>query len=82
MHFVKYIISRVESSTVFSIYRLCIVITDGASRYPDATIAEADALRDQGVRVIAVGIKVIINLFQHFFIYESVHSFPKETQHF
>ena len=48
--------------------RLAIVITDGASRYPAATLDEAAALREHGIKIIAVGIKVNvypISLFQH-----------------
>jgi collagen type VI alpha len=37
--------------------RLAIVITDGASRYPQATLDSAANLRDHGIKLIAVGIK-------------------------
>ena len=39
-------------------FRLAIVITDGASRYPEETKKEAEALREMGVSLLAVGIKV------------------------
>ncbi len=37
---------------------MTIVITDGESRYPDLTEEAAQKLRDQGVVIIALGIKV------------------------
>ncbi|CAD5124625.1 DgyrCDS12894 [Dimorphilus gyrociliatus] len=40
-----------------SIRRMVIVITDGQSKYPDKTKISADALRQAGIEVHAVGIK-------------------------
>ncbi len=38
--------------------RFGIVITDGKSRYPDATMEEADAAREQGITLAAIGVTV------------------------
>ena len=38
--------------------RIGIVVTDGESRYPDETKQEAQLAKDDGIRLIAVGVGV------------------------
>ena len=43
-------------------HRFGIVISDGKSRYPDATLDEAKKSRDQGIILAAVGVNVSASL--------------------
>ncbi len=46
------------SLMVYLNFRMAIVITDGQSRYPDLTSDAAKQLRETGVTIFAIGIKV------------------------
>ncbi len=54
----------------FIFFRLVIVITDGESKYPEETVKEAKAVRDTGISILAVGIKV--RYFTMHFAFQSI----------